>query len=176
MINKTNNKVKLVRQLLEIKKKELKFIAKKIFNNFLKDPSNSSKKFLRSNIRSLTSQLESYGINHDQIFRSIKNISATNDLVNQYIRDLIKKTVTRKRGLILIEYKSFFSFNTEIKRIFLGRLIMDVNKKDYPPRSKKISFVIKKIEKKTFNKLTLGGCVLRLNDSHIIIQKEVKKT
>ena len=53
---------------------------------------------------------------------------------------------------------------------------MDVNKKDYPPRSKKISFVIKKIEKKTFNKLTLGGCVLRLNDSHIIIQKEVKKT
>ena len=176
MINNTNNKVKLVRPLLEIKKKELKFIAKKIFNNFLKDPSNTSKKFLRSNIRGLTSQLERYGINHDQIFRSIKNISATNDLVNKYISDLIKKTVTRKRGLTLINHKIFFSYNTEIKRIILGRLIMDVNKKDYPPRSKKISFVIKKIEKKSFYKLTLGGCVLKLDDPHITIKKEVKKT
>ena len=96
MINKTNKKVKLVRPLLEIKKNELKFIAKKIFNNYLKDPSNTSKKFLRSNIRSLTLQLESYGISHDQIFRSIKNINATNNLVNQYINDLMKKTVSEK--------------------------------------------------------------------------------
>ena len=53
--------------------------------------------------------------------------------------------------------------------------VKDVNKKDYPPRSKKISFVIKKFEEGSLNKLTLGGCVLRLNDSHITIQKEVKK-
>ena len=176
MINKSNKKVKLVRPLLEIKKNELKFIAKKIFNNYLKDPSNTSKKFLRSNIRSLTLQLERYGISHDQIFRSIKNINATNNLVNQYINDLMKKTVSRKRGLILIKHKTFLSYNTEIKRIIMGRLIRDLNKKDYPPKSKKISFVIKKIEKKSFNKLTLGGCVLKLNDSQITIQKEVKKT
>ena len=37
MINKSNKKVKLVRPLLEIKKNELKFIAKKIFNNYLKE-------------------------------------------------------------------------------------------------------------------------------------------
>ena len=176
MINKTNKKVKLIRPLLEIKKKELKFIAKKIFNNYLKDPSNFSKKFLRTNIRTLTSQLESYGISHDQIFRSIKNLNATNNLVNQHINDLMKKTVTRKRGLILIKNKNFFSYDTEIKRIIMGRLIKDFNKKDYPPRSKKISFVIKKFEDKSFNKLTLGGCVLKLNDSHITIQKVVKKT
>ncbi len=176
MINKTNKKVKLVRPLLEIKKKELKFIAKKIFNNYLKDPSNISKKFLRSNIRSLTSQLESYGIGHDQIFRSIRNINATNNLVNQHISDLMKIIVTRKRGLISIRHKNFYSYNSEIQRIIMGRLIKEVNKKDYPPRSKKITFVIKKFEERSLNKLTLGGCVLRLSDSHITIQKEVKKT
>jgi len=58
----------------------------------------------------------------------------------------------------------------------MGKLIQDINKKDYPPRSKKVSLIIKKFEKKSFNKLTLGGCVLRLSDSFIIIQKEVKKT
>ena len=176
MINKTNKKVKLVRPLLEIKKKELKFIAKKIFNFYLRDPSNVSKKFLRSNIRSLTSQLENYGISHDQIFRSIRNINATNNLVNQHISDLIKKIVIRKRGLILLKHKIFFSYNSEIQRIIMGKLIQDINKKDYPPRSKKVSLIIKKFENKSFNKLTLGGCVLRLSDSFIIIQKEVKKT
>ena len=56
----------------------------------------------------------------------------------------MKKTVSRKRGLILIKHKTFFSYDTEIKRIIMGRLIKDFNKKDYPPKIEKNLFCNKK--------------------------------
>ena len=48
-----NQNVKLYRPLLDIKKKFLVEISKKTFGNFIKDPSNKNKKFLRTKIRSL---------------------------------------------------------------------------------------------------------------------------
>ena len=47
-INLLDKKVKLFRPLLDIKKKNLKQISKKIFGKYINDPANKNQKFLRS--------------------------------------------------------------------------------------------------------------------------------
>ena len=48
----------------------------------------------------------------------------------------------------------------------------------YPPRSKKVVNLIDRVKKVSFNKSTLGGCVIEKKDNNIEISKEfrVKKT
>ena len=45
--------VKIFRPFLNHNKKNLVFLAKKVFGTYVKDPSNYNKKFLRSNVRKL---------------------------------------------------------------------------------------------------------------------------
>ena len=52
-LTKLLKKVKLFRPLLDVKKKYLIEISKKIFGKYFKDPSNKDKKYLRTKIRNL---------------------------------------------------------------------------------------------------------------------------
>ena len=175
MINKTDKKVKLFRPLLEVKKKELEYISKKIFKKYFNDPSNCNKKFLRTQIRELTSKFDKHGVSLDQVFKSINNINTSKNLINKHIKDLMKFIAKKEKGKILIRHKDFFILDTEVKRIVLGNLIKDINEHNYPPRSKKIYLVIKKFESRESSKLTLGGCLLKMDKTLITIQKEHKK-
>ena len=78
-ITKLSARIKLIRPLLEIKKKDLKLYCKSIFKKFIKDPSNKDKKYLRTKIRLLINNFEKNGINLDQIIRSINNLASTRD-------------------------------------------------------------------------------------------------
>ena len=44
----------------------------------------------------------------------------------------------------------------------------------YPPRSKKIVNLIRRIGKNNFYKSTLGGCVIEKKDDFVLITKETK--
>ena len=44
----------------------------------------------------------------------------------------------------------------------------------YPPRSKKIINLIKRMKKNKFIKSTLGGCIIENKDNFILISKELK--
>ena len=84
-LSKLSYKSKILRPLLNFEKRELKYIAKKVFGKYLKDPSNKNNKFLRVKIRGITPILEKSGIPKDQIIKSIKNLSSSNSLINNYI-------------------------------------------------------------------------------------------
>ena len=43
----------------------------------------------------------------------------------------------------------------------------------YPPRSRKIMNLISRVKKHTFNKSTLGGCVIEKKHNFILISKEL---
>ena len=85
-----DKKTKILRPFLE-SKKNLSFFLKKYLETYIKDPSNNNKKFLRSNIRKLLPLLKKYGINDDQIIKSINNLKSSSKTINIYFKEVFKK-------------------------------------------------------------------------------------
>ena len=95
-ISKLNNDIKIFRPFLSFQKNQLVRITKVIFKNFVKDPSNHNKKFLRTKIRRLVKTLNNMGIESQQILRSIRNISSSNNFINNYFNKIFKQIVVSK--------------------------------------------------------------------------------
>ena len=113
--SKIQGNVNLLRPLLGTKKASLVDLSKNIFGKYYKDPSNKNQKFLRTRIRSLKKHLEKTGINYNQIFNSIKNLSSSRDSLDQYINKIYKDIVKTKKNKILIDIKGLNSLNSEMK-------------------------------------------------------------
>ena len=101
----SHNDIKIFRPFLSESKKNLIFISKKLFGTYIKDPSNSNKKFLRSNVRKLLPILSRHGIESDQILRSINNLKSSSKTLNFYFQEILKKIVKRKGKEIHIKKK-----------------------------------------------------------------------
>ncbi len=118
----------LIRPLLDFKKNELISITKHTFNKFFKDPSNKNRKFLRTNIRELKKNLEKKGIDIEKIVRSIKNIASTKDAINFYVERSIKKYITFKGKLTILNLEKFRQEPKEIKFKIVNKIIKKNNK------------------------------------------------
>ena len=163
--------VKIFRPFLEISKKKLVFISKKIFGTYVKDPSNNDKKFLRSNIRKLLPILKKHGIGDDQIIKSINNLKSSSKTINTYFKEVFYKIVKRRGNKFSIYKKDLFSLNAELQIRILSFIIRSLNKRDYPPRSKKILIALKLLNSVKDTKHQLGGCFLISKNSHIYVEK-----
>ena len=170
---KLNGNIKLFRPLLDFKKQELIYIAKKVFGKFIQDPSNKDKKYLRTRIRNLKKDLEKSGIHHDQIVRSINNLASARDALNNYLKSVIKSCVHRKKRETLIDLKKLFLESNEIKLKTLSHTIRDFSKSYYPPRSKKILNALKRFDTNKKVKITLAGCFLEKSGNYLSIRKEI---
>ena len=167
-LSSLNNDTKIFRPLLEISKKELIFTSKKVFGSFIKDPSNKNKRYLRTKIRNLLPLIKKFGINDDQIIKSIDNLRSSSETLNLYINDLIKKTVKRNNKKYMIDRKVLFSLNSELQLKILGFLIKKINKLDYPPRSKKIFTALNFLDLHKEKKYKLGGCTLISRNNKVV--------
>ena len=63
------NNVTILRPLINQKKEYLVFISKKVFDFYVKDPSNKNENYLRSRIRTLKKPIENSGIKYEQIYK-----------------------------------------------------------------------------------------------------------
>jgi len=174
-ITKLNSTTKLFRPLLDINKKDLTFLAKKYYGKIFNDPSNSDKKYLRTNIRNLIKHFEDSGIKRDSIINSINNLAATRNTLNSYIQRVEKKCLTKKKDIILINLNFFLSENDDIKLKIFSNSIKYISKNYYPPRAKKILNLISRIKTKTEIKTTLGGCIISKRQNNLTISKEKLK-
>jgi|TARA_B110000902_G_C14212639_1_gene551931 tRNA(Ile)-lysidine synthase len=167
--------IKLIRPLLEEKKKDLSTLAKKYFGKIFKDPSNTNQKYLRTKIRGLIKQFEKSGIKHERIISSINNLGTTRDTLNAYITKVEKRCVIKERGEIIINLKIFSAENDEIKLKILSNCIKSISKSYYPPRAKKIIKLLNTIKPSKKLKATLGGCVIEKIHNKLVVYKEVFK-
>ncbi len=168
------NKINLLRPLLNTKRENLKKISKICFGKFYSDPTNKNDKYLRTRIRNLKKVLEKSGINYDQIFRSINNLATSRDTLDVYFKKLYKDLSQNKKNRISIDFEKFKDINNEMKMEVFKKSIKDIAGAYYPPRSKKISHLIEKIQSSKRAKLTLGGCIIFRENNHIILVKEKK--
>ena len=172
-MSKLEKGIYLYRPLLEVEKKYLIKISKKIFHKYFKDPSNLNKKYLRSKIRKLRGPLKKSGIEYDQIIKSIKNLASSQITIDEHVKNTIKEIVTKSKNEVLIDFKKFIKINYDIKIRVINEAIRKIKKNYYNPRSKKVINLIKNIEKRKFTKATLGGCIFSKKKDFlsIIIEK-----
>ena len=162
----------LIRPLLDFKKNELISITKHTFNKFFKDPSNKNRKFLRTNIRELKKNLEKKGIDIEKIVRSIKNIASTKDAINFYVERSIKKYITFKGKITILNLEKFRQEPKEIKFKIVNKIIKKTTNSYYPPRSKKVLNLIDGFQRNRIKKLTLGGCIFERKNRFLFVSKE----
>ena len=172
VLSKLNNKVKLLRPLLDIKKRQLIKISKIIFGNYIKDPSNQDNKFLRTKIRGLKIPLKKSGISYDQIYKSIKYLGSSDQILDKYNKKIIKETVIKFRGQIQIDLKKYEKLDEETKIIILNKSIRSLKKNYYNVRSKKITNLINSLNNQKFKKYTLGGCIFTKEKDKISLKLE----
>jgi len=169
---KLNHGIKLLRPFLKFSKAELQKISKKFFTQIIEDPSNKNKRFLRTNIRELTKILKNKGINTDQIYRSIENLSSTRKAINFYVKQSLKKFVKFKKKETILDFNMFQKEPADVKFKIINTIVKNRASSYYPPRAKKVLNLISRFKSKSIQKSTLGGCIFEKRKNFVHVTKE----
>ena len=170
--NRVSN-MNFFRPLLYQKKEDLVFLSNKIFDFYVKDPTNTDEKFLRIKVRKLIEEFEKSDIDKKKFISTIKNLKYSNNAIDFYIKkNLNENCFFSKKENKIIFNNNFFNQPHEI--IFRGfsDSIKIVGKKYYSVRGKKLDNVINKIINNSSFKGTLGGCIIEKINHTVIITKE----
>ena len=171
-ITTLKNGINLIRPLLEFKKAQLSYIAKKTFGKIFKDPSNKNRKFLRTNIRVLKKNLTNKGIDLEKIIRSIKNIASTKEAIDFYVARSMKKFVKFEKKLTILNLTQFKKEPQEIRFRIINSIVKKRSNSYYPPKSKKVLNLINGFQNNNLKKCTLGGCIFERKKSFLHVSKE----
>ena len=170
--NKIGNK-NLLRPLLDEKKEDLAFISKNVFNFYVQDPTNNDEKYLRIKIRKLIAELQKSGLDKKKFIKTIKNLKYSNNVINFYVSENLKKnTFFSNKSNKLILNKFFFHQPYEVIFRALSESIKLIGRKYYSVRGKKLDKIIKDIENNHSFRATLGGCIIEKVNETVIILKE----
>lgn len=166
-------KKNLFRPLLDQKKEDLLFLSKNVFSFYVQDPTNNDEKYQRIKIRKLIKELQKNGLDKNKFIKTIKNLKYSNNVVNFYVNENLKKnTFFSSRSNKLILNKSFFIQPYEVIFRALSESIKLIGKKYYSVRGKKLDKIIKDIENNLSFRGTLGGCIIEKVNETVIISKE----
>ncbi|WP_440651857.1 tRNA lysidine(34) synthetase TilS [Candidatus Pelagibacter sp. HIMB1495] len=165
------NNVNILRPLINVEKKDLIYISKKVFNKYVEDPSNEDKIFTRVRIRNLIKNLESEGLDKSKFKLSIYNLKSVDQSIQFFCeKNLRENSIISQNKVVLKE--EFFKFPQEVLFRSFSKILQLVGKKYFPPRGKKIINILENLESKTSFKSTLGNCVIKKINRTVIVQKE----
>ena len=169
-----NEKINLLRPLINFDKKDLIYLSRYIFGSFTEDPSNQDDKFKRVKIRNFLNQLEIEGLDRNKFQLTIKNLKYANETIQFYTKkNLLENTTFLKKKLVVLK-NNFFDHSEEVVFRSFTEIIKVIGKKYYPSRGKKIDMIIHLINDKSYFKVTLGGCVIKKVNQTVIVSKELK--
>ena len=163
----------ILRPLLDIEKNDLIKISNKVFNFYVKDPSNINKDYKRTRVRNLLKELAKEGLDKNKLKLTINNLKDSDKSIKFYVnKNLENNTVFLKNNNVYILNYSFFDQSHEIIFRSLTTVIQKLGKNYYPVRGKSINELIKGINAKSFSKVTLGGCFIEKINDTILISRE----
>ena len=163
----------IYRPLINLEKKDLEYISRKVFGNYIKDPSNNNTEFTRVRVRNFLKFMNSEGFESKKFNLTIENLTESNKTINYYVNKNIKvNSRLDKKNSFGILSSSFFSEPDEIVFRSLSKILSFFGYKYYPPRGKKVVDLIKAIKTGKKNKFTLNGCILEKNSNLVLISKE----
>jgi len=169
-----NDKLKILRPLINQKKIDLNYITKKAFNFKFEDPSNKNVDFKRIRIRNLIQSLKSEGLNFEKLRLTISNLKDSNLTINHYVNQNIicnSKYNNKKNNYIL--NNDFFKQPHEIVFRSLINLLKKVGNKYYSPRGKSISQLLINLGSGKIKKTNIAGCIIeKINNSFLIYEEK----
>ena len=171
---KFDNKIFILRPLLDISKKDLIYISKKTFNFNVEDPSNFDDKFLRAKVRKLISKLEEEGLTFNKFKLLLSNLSKSNHSIDFYV----KKNINDNSSYLKLTNKiilknNFLNQPDEIVFRSFSEVIQKVGKKDTFTRGAKVENLLKYLKtSNNFLKKTLSGCIIEKIENSVIISPE----
>ena len=171
---KTNQQnINLIRPLLKFSKKDLKYIAIKVFKNYVEDPSNKNDVFKRVKIRNFIKNLKLEGLDNDKFDLTIKNLKFANESIKYFVNKNLKdnSTISNINKFIILNINFFYQPEEVVFRSFT-EVLKNVGKRYYPVRGKKINKLIYQIKNDNSFKTTLGKCIIKKVNNTIIVSKE----
>ena len=167
--------LEIIRPLLNITKKDIKNITKIYFPDYIEDPSNTDDKFLSTRIRKYRKFFLQEGLDTKKINKTISNLMVAKNALDFYKKRALNENVNfLSKNTCVINTKIFSGEANEIIFKMLSDVLSLVSGSYYPPRSKKILYLITQLKNHSFKKLTLGGCIVEKKDSFIKVTKEIK--
>ena len=171
---KFDDKISILRPLINVSKKDLIYISKETFNFKIEDPSNLDDKFLRVKVRKLIANLEREGLSFKKFKISLNNLSKSNNALNYFVKKNIHDNsnyIGFNKNIILKE--EFLSQPDEIAFRSLSEVIQKVGKKQYYTRGVKLKNLIENLRSsKKYKKKTLSGCIIQKIQKSVIISPE----
>ena len=171
---KLNDKVFILRPLIDIPKKDLVYISKNTFNFNVNDPSNLDDKFLRVKVRKLISNLEKDGLTFNKFKLSLNNLNKSNNAIEYYVQKNINNNsnylkLTKK----IILKDDFLKQPDEIVFRSLSEVIQKVGKKNTFARGTRLRTYLKYLRSfNNYSKKTLSGCIIQKIENSVVISQE----
>ena len=168
------NNINIIRPLMSFEKNDLIYISRKVFGNYIEDPSNLDENFKRIKIRNLISTLKQEGLDKKKLKLTINNLKDSEETIHFYVeKNINNNTIFFKKKNTFFVNNIFFDQPNEIVFRSLSFLIKVVGGKYYNVRGKNVQNLIKKIKKDELRKkTTLGRCFVEKFQKTIIISRE----
>ena len=176
LVTNYNEKIKIIRPLLNIKKEELIYISKKFFSFYIEDPSNNDDKFTRVRLRKLISELKKEGLNINKLSLTLDNLTISNNAINFYVNQNLRENIHKniyKSNYIL--NKNFFEYPDEIIYRTFSNILKRVGEKYYAPRGKSVLRILNMLKLEKNLKITLAGCIIEKFNKSVLISREKGK-
>jgi len=169
----SNKQLNILRPLISFEKKDLIYVSKKIFNEYIEDPSNKDESFKRVKIRNLIKSLENEGLDKKKFISTIRNLKRSDESVKNYVKKNMQKNCffSKKRNIYMINL-DLFKASEEIVFRSMSECLKKIGGNYYYARGKKLTKILEKIVKNDSFKGTLGGCVIKKLNQTVIISKE----
>tara|TARA_Y100000992_G_scaffold291436_1_gene247835 strand:- start:477 stop:1502 length:1026 start_codon:yes stop_codon:yes gene_type:complete len=164
--------VNIIRPLIQLEKKDLIYVSKKVFNSYVNDPSNIDENFTRVRVRNLIKRLEKEGLDKNKFKLTIKNLNNANNAINFFTEQNLKENVIFSNKSKAILNEDFFYYPQEIVFRSFSEILKLVGKNYYSPRGKKIANILKLLNYRTKFKRTLGNCIIKKINKTVILSKE----
>ena len=166
-------KIKILRPLMDLKKKDLTFISKKVFNFYVKDPSNNNEDFQRIRVRKLINNLEKEGLDKNKIELTINNLQSSDETIRHYVEKNIKNNslYLKNQNKFILKLK-FFDEPIDVSFRSISKILLLISGRYYSPRGKSILSLISNIKSKNFSKATLGRCFIEKINETVLITRE----
>ena len=169
-----DDKIFILRPLLDTSKKDLIYLSKNTFNFNVNDPSNLDDKFLRVKVRKLISNLEKDGLTFNKFKLSLNNLSKSNNAIDYYVKKNIddNSNYLKLTNSIILK-DDFLKQPDEIVFRSFSELIQKIGKKETFARGAKVDNLLKFLRStNNYSKKTLSGCIIQKLKNSVIISSE----